>query len=263
MRRKFKTTIETSLGDVVVEEMGNGYDLRNGEAMDIPFRCSLIHKTKTGKAGRRTPLCKIPVSLAMTKKYGDESLGFFDSISDELAETVYQLHFNDQVERDPLPYGAIVLCNGFADPKTLVDQVEDAMYYPVKDGSLLFQPEILLAIARGLIEFGRKCATPAVAAKHKVYFAFLGLAEKWEDEKKMPEGLLEADLAAKEGFQKAGFAVFRTYCDFCMGERLYLAVHCDAADHPSEKEKKPIKEWQKNVKEFPDRKPGWEKDRID
>ena len=35
-----------------------------------------------------------------------------------------------------------------------------------------------------------------------------------------------------------------------MGDKIYLAVHCDAADYPDESEES-LANWQKSVKEFP------------
>lgn len=245
----YKKEFETSVGKIIIEQISDcGITSKKAEHIVIPFRCSLAEAVG-GKTTSSVTLCKYSLSLAMTKKQGNRSFGIYDSELEELGEAVFQLHENTEVDRPCLPLGVIVACDGFVDPST-DDSFRDYAYeHPVQDGEKLFQPEVMLGIARAAIEYAKQFADMATAKEHKIYFAYVGLAEKWDDDE-MPKGLLEAELKAMAAFKAAGFAVFRNYYGATMGDKIYLAVHCDAADHPDESEES-LANWQKSVKEFP------------
>ena len=233
----YKKEFETSVGKIIIEQISDcGITSKKAEHIVIPFRCSLAESI--GGKTTSVTLCKYGLSLAMTKKHGNRSFGIYDSELEELGEAVFQLHENTEVDRPCLPLGVIVACDGFVNPST-DDSLRDYAYeHPVQDGKKLFQPDVMLGIARAAIEYAMQFADRATAKEHKIYFAYVGLAEKWDDDEEMPKGLVEAELKAMAAFKAAGFAVFRNYYGASMG------------DYPDESEES-LANWQKSVKEFP------------
>lgn len=169
----------------------------------------------------KIPMLALSLRVLNTAKWEDESFAHYDSQSAEEGEIVYQMHFNDHVDRKPLPYGLILACcSSFLDPDGSGSVVKTNM-------EEINTPEFLDALGALTITYLRK-KYPNAPDRIPMYFVFYGITKAYDEAsepvKELESALLKSFVKSKE------YGVFRCFSGASSDENSYLAIYCETVD---------------------------------
>lgn len=173
-------------------------------------------------ASTKDPLLTLGLRVLNTAKHEDDSLAFYNSISAEEGEIVYQLHFNSHVDRKPLPYGVIAACySSFLEPDR-----SGAVAKSMREE--FNKPEFLDALGELTVRYLRN-RFPDAPGYLPLYFVFYGITkacnEAQEPMKEMESALLKSFAKSKK------YGVFRCINGVSStDEHSYMAVYCETVD---------------------------------
>ena len=168
----------------------------------------------------KKPLFSFILTVLNTAYHEDESLAFSEKVGAEEGEVVYQMHFDDHVDRKKLPYGIIALI------KSSLYTVEEPRTV-LKDPSFVNTEEFLAAFKDRIFIYLRERFIMA-PANTPLYFAYYGLS-KTEEPAKKDEAELE-DALMKTFAKSGNFGVFRCVHGICSDENSYLAIAGETKD---------------------------------
>lgn len=195
-----------------------------------------------------------------TKRYGEHSVGIYDSDREELGEVAFQMHGNTSVDRPQLPYGIILcICDDFTEPGNRAKRLQDV--------SALRSVEFMDALAELCLQYLRSILVSTASGMLPLYFVYYGRDHVECDGSSFKDdfGSLQGDKEyanALESVIKMGravfksakeskkYGVFRCVAGLTTYEFCYLAVVGETKD-PRLLSRSPIGKVIKSAKEFP------------